>query len=150
MERLTFDGNFCDIAQCRELPCPYDGSCTQRTEGKVMRTWADSTLMSMKKADLIECLRCAEHNQAVAEEQLAQHIENVKDWTPVVRCKDCVHAEPYDRMDGLTGCYCGHPENGMTYGERWDRYFKPVKKADDYCSYGKRRDDEKRGNNSCD
>ncbi len=20
MERLTFDGNFCDIAQCRELP----------------------------------------------------------------------------------------------------------------------------------
>ena len=21
MERLTFDGNFCDIAQCRELPC---------------------------------------------------------------------------------------------------------------------------------
>lgn len=22
MDRLTFDGNFCDIAQCRELPCP--------------------------------------------------------------------------------------------------------------------------------
>lgn len=21
MERLTFEGNFCDIAQCRELPC---------------------------------------------------------------------------------------------------------------------------------
>lgn len=21
MERLTFDGNFCDISQCRELPC---------------------------------------------------------------------------------------------------------------------------------
>lgn len=54
-----------------------------------MRAWADSTLMSMKKSDLIECLRCAEHNQAVAEEQLAQHIENVKDWVPVVRCKDC-------------------------------------------------------------
>ena len=30
MERLTFEGNFCDIAQCRELPCPYDGSCTQK------------------------------------------------------------------------------------------------------------------------
>ena len=62
------------------------------------------------------------------------------DVVPVVRCKDCVHAEPYNRMDGLTGCYCGHPENGMTYGERWDRYFKPVKKADDYCSYWKRRE----------
>ena len=30
MKRLTFEGNFCDIAQCRELPCPYDGSCTQK------------------------------------------------------------------------------------------------------------------------
>ena len=25
MERLTFEGNFCDIAQCRELPCKYGG-----------------------------------------------------------------------------------------------------------------------------
>ena len=30
MKRLTFDGNFCDIAQCKELPCPYNGSCSQR------------------------------------------------------------------------------------------------------------------------
>ena len=27
MERLTFEGNFCDIAQCRELPCKHDGEC---------------------------------------------------------------------------------------------------------------------------
>ena len=30
MERLTFDGNFCDIAQCREIPCPHNGACSQR------------------------------------------------------------------------------------------------------------------------
>lgn len=30
MERITFDGNFCEIAQCRELPCKYDGNCTQK------------------------------------------------------------------------------------------------------------------------
>lgn len=30
MDRLTFDGNFCDIAQCRELLCPYNNVCTQR------------------------------------------------------------------------------------------------------------------------
>ena len=30
MERLTFEGDFCDIAQCRELPCPYNGACSQR------------------------------------------------------------------------------------------------------------------------
>lgn len=30
MERMTFEGNFCDIAQCREIPCPYNGACSQR------------------------------------------------------------------------------------------------------------------------
>lgn len=30
MERLTFEGNCCDIAQCRDLQCKYDGNCTQR------------------------------------------------------------------------------------------------------------------------
>ena len=30
MERLTFEGNFCDIARCKEIPCPYNGACSQR------------------------------------------------------------------------------------------------------------------------
>ena len=30
MERLTFDGNFCDIAQCRTIPCPCNNACTQK------------------------------------------------------------------------------------------------------------------------
>ena len=30
MERLTFEGNFCDISMCQENPCPYNDSCTQR------------------------------------------------------------------------------------------------------------------------
>lgn len=30
MERLTFDGNFCDIAQCWELPCHHGGNCSQK------------------------------------------------------------------------------------------------------------------------
>lgn len=30
MERLTFDGNFCNIAQCRELPCQHGGNCSQK------------------------------------------------------------------------------------------------------------------------
>lgn len=34
MERLTFEGNFCDIAQCRELPCKYDGTARRRRYGK--------------------------------------------------------------------------------------------------------------------
>ena len=51
--------------------------------------YSDSTLQRMTKVELIEQLRCAEHNQKVAEEMLAQQAENIKDWVPVVRCRDC-------------------------------------------------------------
>ncbi len=63
------------------------------------------------------------------------------DVAPVVRCKNCGHAERYERTDGTAGYYCGHPQNTFAYGERWDRVFKPVKEADDFCSYGKRREE---------
>ena len=41
MNRLTFDGNFCDIAQCRALPCPYDNSCTQRQVWEKLKAYED-------------------------------------------------------------------------------------------------------------
>lgn len=58
------------------------------------------------------------------------------DVAEVVRCKNCEYAERYERIDGTAGYYCGHPQNIFTYGERWDRVFKPVKEANDFCSYG--------------
>ena len=42
MERLTFDGNFCDISQCRELPCPHGGNCTQRKVWEKLKAYEDS------------------------------------------------------------------------------------------------------------
>ena len=42
LERLTFDGNFCDIAQCLELPCPHGGSCTQRKVWEKLKAYEDS------------------------------------------------------------------------------------------------------------
>lgn len=73
----------------------------------------------------------------------SQYIESLPaaDVAPVVRCKECEHAERYERIDGTAGYYCGHPQNTFTYGERWDRVFKPVKEADDFCSYGERKDE---------
>lgn len=41
MDRLTFDGNFCDIAQCRELPCPYNNACTQRQVWEKLKAYED-------------------------------------------------------------------------------------------------------------
>lgn len=42
MERLTFDGNFCDISQCRELPCAHGGNCTQRKVWEKLKAYEDS------------------------------------------------------------------------------------------------------------
>ncbi len=44
MERLTFEGNFCDIARCRELPCKYDGNCTQREVWERLKAYEDAGL----------------------------------------------------------------------------------------------------------
>lgn len=41
MERLTFDGNFCDISQCRELPCPYNNACMQRQVWEKLKAYED-------------------------------------------------------------------------------------------------------------
>ena len=44
MERLTFEGNFCDIAQCRELPCKYGGNCSQKQVWERLREYEDTGL----------------------------------------------------------------------------------------------------------
>ena len=47
MERLTFDGNFCDIAQCKDVPggsfCE-DGYCTQRKVWERLKKYEDTGL----------------------------------------------------------------------------------------------------------
>ena len=44
MDRLTFDGNFCDISQCWELPCPHRDSCTQRKVWEKLKAYEDTGL----------------------------------------------------------------------------------------------------------
>ena len=57
-ERLTFEGNFCDIAQCRELPCPHNGACSQRKVWERLKAYEDTGLTPE---------RCAEFARADAE-----------------------------------------------------------------------------------
>ena len=73
---------------------------------------ADSTLQRMKKTEIIELLRIAEHNAKVAQEYVDQQAENIKDWTPVRHgrwisvphklarvCSVCNRDEPYKFAD---------------------------------------------------
>ena len=50
MERLTFEGNFCDIAQCRDLPCKYGGNCTQRLVWERLKQFEDAVQTPEKAA----------------------------------------------------------------------------------------------------
>lgn len=42
MERLTFEGNFCDIAQCKEIPCPYNDACSARKVWERLKAYEDT------------------------------------------------------------------------------------------------------------
>ena len=75
MERLTFDGNFCDIAQCRELPCPHGGNCTQRKVWEKLKAYEDmgfepEEYKRTMSSDII--VRCAAAALGVSVEQLCE------------------------------------------------------------------------------
>ena len=44
MERLTFEGNFCDIAQCACMKCPYDTDCSQKQVWERLKQYEDTGL----------------------------------------------------------------------------------------------------------
>ena len=54
-------------------------------------TYADSTLKSWTKDELIHQIRILENNCAVRLERLNNQAKLLKAWAPVVRCKDCEH-----------------------------------------------------------
>ena len=55
-ERLTFEGNFCDIARCRETRwgkyCP-DGACSQRKVWERLKKYEDSGAV-----EVVRCKDC--------------------------------------------------------------------------------------------
>ena len=44
MERLTFEGNFCEIARCKEVKCPYDTNCIQKQVWERLKAYEDTGL----------------------------------------------------------------------------------------------------------
>ena len=86
MERLTFEGNFCDIAQCRELPCPYNGSCSQRKVWERLKAYEDTGLepeevLPKDKADEIalKLMRLADLESLCSYTRLRELAEGDKD-----------------------------------------------------------------------
>ena len=134
MERLTFDGNFCDIAQCREMPCQHGGNCAQKQVWERLKAYEDTGLTPgevkpmakyIKLEELMKFPICRNHyDKEHGNEHFIYGIETVLEYAenlpaadvaPVVRCKDCRYFKMYK-------CRMGYSSH------------------DDFCSYGERKE----------
>ena len=87
MKRLTFEGNYCDISQCRELPCKYDGNCSQKQVWERLREYEDTGLTPEKiKAPFTEntMINLAAQALGVEADRLRELAEADKDGRVVV------------------------------------------------------------------
>ena len=99
MDRLTFDGNFCDISQWREMPCPHGGSCTQRKVWERLKAYEDTGLTPEEVNDVMAKSKLASAF-GVAAERLRELAEADKAGRLVVL--------PCKVGDGLW-TFCSHP-----------------------------------------
>ena len=63
MERLTLEGNFCEIARCKEVKCPYDTDCSQKQIWERLKQYEDTK----RTPEQIEALEAAIMGKAVAQ-----------------------------------------------------------------------------------
>lgn len=84
MERLTFEGNFCDIAQCRELPCKYDGNCTQKEVWERLKQFEDAVQTPEKAAWAKKTIEMAFSDDTSEVERLRELYKADKDGRVVV------------------------------------------------------------------
>lgn len=103
MNRLTFDGNFCDISQCRELPCPYNNACTQRQVWERLKQYEDSGLspIACKEARKIED-RLSEYDYSIA--RMVELMQADKDGRVVVHGRFVHDGQLY--VGGLDWFHC--------------------------------------------
>ena len=87
MERMTFEGNFCDIAQCRELPCPYNGACSQRKVWERLKAYEDTGL----EPESVEALKLSMMGKAISE--ITEF-----DGLPIDRLRELAEADKEGRL----------------------------------------------------
>lgn len=63
MERLTFEGNFCEIAQCECIKCPHDTECSQKQVWERLKQYEDTK----RTPEQIEALEAAIMGKAVTQ-----------------------------------------------------------------------------------
>ena len=105
MERLTFEGNFCEIARCKEVKCPPNTACSQKQVWERLKQYEDTK----RTPEQIEALEAAIMGKAVA--QITEF-----EGLPIARLRELAVADKDGRVVVLPcrqgdelWTYCNHP-----------------------------------------
>nr|DAG36706.1 MAG TPA: Small RNA degrading nuclease 1 Recognition Motif, RNA BINDING [Bacteriophage sp.] len=109
MERLTFEGNFCDIAQCRDSACRQYGTCTQKAVWKRLKAYEETGLTPAEVQSMSGewCAMMSVLNSLGSHDRLRELAEADKDGRVVVLpCKvgDTVFARLYNKSKYVCEC----------------------------------------------
>lgn len=96
MERLTFEGNFCDIARCKDVKCQPNTACSQKQVWERLKQYEDTK----RTPEQIEALEAAIIGKAVA--QITEF-----EGLPIARLRELAVADQEGRVIVLP-CKVGH------------------------------------------
>lgn len=128
MERLTFDGRFCDIAQCTETPggsfCE-DGYCSQRKVWERLKQYEDTGYTPEEIAKLQGDLIMSNAELLKTREELKEHYDSISQLdganSRLMAANEKLAADRKARINELCQ-YCGkykQAHEGACDGCRW-------------------------------
>ena len=108
MKRLTFEGNFCEIARCGYPTCPYKDGCSQKQVWEQLKRYEDTK----RTPEQIEALEAAIMGKAVA--QITEF-----EGLPIARLRELAVADKEGRVvvlpckvgDTVYLLFAGNPNN---------------------------------------
>ena len=154
MDRLTFEGNFCDIAICREIPggsfCE-DGYCSQRKVWERLKAYEDTGLepetiketLSEVNGGLaaengIWCPKCGDALDIdIVNGVLAIGCFGCGEYTPV---SELMKLHLNDAVPVVRCKDCMFRCEPIEFGELYCPILNGSMNNDDFCSYGERKE----------
>ena len=88
MERLTFEGNFCEIARCGYPTCPYKDGCSQKQVWERMKQYEDTGLSPEKVFWMKEVVEAAFDNDTSRIERAHNlHVADKEGRVTILPCR---------------------------------------------------------------
>ena len=88
MERLTFEGNFCEIARCGYPMCPYKDGCSQKQVWERLKQYEDTGLSPEKVSWMKEVVEAAFDNDTSRIERAhSLHVADKEGRVTILPCR---------------------------------------------------------------